>query len=201
MRTTTLKHLFLICILYFLYGCEDEKDYLFLVVNDSGIDFSNDLNYTQELNPYTYRNYYNGAGIGVADFDNDGLEDIYFSGNQVDNALYRNLGNLKFEKVESSPILNCTGSWSTGVSIVDINQDGLKDIYVCKAGPPEGPRRYNELFINNGNFEFTESAEKYGLRIKGFSIHATFFDFDKDGDLDCYLLNNSLRSVGGYNLQ
>ncbi len=193
-----------ILLLLTLYACQKEgdeqKDLLFKVKNDSGIDYRNDLSYTQELNPYTYRNYYNGAGIGVGDFDNDGLEDVYLSGNQVDNALYRNLGDLKFEKVDI-PLLSSTGSWSTGVSIVDINADGLMDIYVCKAGPPEGPNRANELFINLGDWQFEERAADYGLDIKGFSIQASFFDFDKDGDLDCYLLNNSLRSVGGYDLR
>ena len=183
-----------------LWSCQQDTELLLSVVSDSGVDFSNDLNYTQDLNPYTYRNYYNGAGVGIADFNNDGLDDIYFTGNQVDNRLYQNLGNLKFEDV-TSELIKCSGGWSTGVSLVDINQDGLMDIYVCKAGPPEGMRRYNELFINKGNFQFEEKAEEYGLRIKGFSIHASFFDFDLDGDLDCYLLNNSLRSVGGYVLR
>ena len=202
MKTAEIKDWFFVLFAILILGCQpSDSDYLFKTVSYSGIEFSNDLNYTQELNPYTYRNYYNGAGIGVADFDNDGLEDLYFSGNQVDNTIYKNLGGFQFEEIQISPVLKSKDSWSTGVSIVDINQDGLKDIYVCKAGPPDGPNRYNELFINQGDFKFIESAEKYGLKIKGFSIHASFFDFDRDGDLDCYLLNNSLRSVGGYDLR
>ena len=97
--------------------------------------------------------------------------------------------------------LNIPGVWTTGVSLVDINSDGLLDIYICKSGPPADFRRYNELFVNNGNLTFTEKAKEYGLDFEGLSVHAAFFDFDRDGDLDCYLLNNSLRSVGGYDLR
>lgn len=184
-----------------MMSCQDNGvPYIYSLKNDTGIDFNNELIYTQELNPYTYRNYYNGAGVGVGDLNNDGLEDIYFSGNQVDNRLYRNLGNLRFEEVQND-LISCADSWSTGVSIVDINADGLKDIYVCKAGPPEGPNRSNQLFINMGDFIFEDQSKAYGLDIKGFSIHASFFDFDRDGDLDCYLLNNSIRPVGGYDLR
>lgn len=182
-----------------LLSCTSKVDQYF-ALHEGQLDFNNELTYSNELNPYTYRNYYNGAGVGVGDFDNDGLDDIYFAGNQVDNKLYRNLGDLKFEEVTSS-LLSCAGSWSTGISVVDINADGLMDIYVCKAGPPEGPRRKNELFVNQGNWKFEEKSADYGLDIKGFSVHASFFDFDNDGDLDCYLLNNSIRPVGGYDLR
>ncbi len=181
-------------------SCTTKQDQLYTLVTESGITFNNELAYTNELNPYTYRNYYNGAGVGIGDFNNDGLDDIYFAGNQVDNQLYQNLGQLKFKNV-TSDLLTCHGSWSTGVSVVDINNDGWLDIYVCKSGPPNGPRRTNELFINKGNWIFEEQAASYGLDIKGFSVHASFFDFDRDGDLDCYLLNNSIRSVGGYDLR
>lgn len=185
-----------ICII----SCTSHEGQLFVLKESSGIEFNNELSYTNDLNPYTYRNYYNGAGVGVGDFNNDGLDDIYFTGNQVDNKLYKNIGGLKFEEV-TFPLISCAGAWSTGVSVLDINGDGLLDIYVCKAGPPEGPRRTNELFINQGDFKFEEKAAEYGLDIKGFSIHASFFDFDNDGDLDCYLLNNSIRSVGGHDLR
>lgn len=183
-----------------LLSCSSEVEPLFVLKKDSDLVFENRLTYSNDLNPYTYRNYYNGAGVGVGDFDHDGLDDIYFAGNQVDNKLFRNLGNFRFEDV-TTQLLTCAGSWSTGISIVDINSDGLMDIYVCKAGPPEGPRRKNELFVNQGNWNFEEKAAEYGLDIKGFSVHASFFDFDKDGDLDCYILNNSIRPVGGYDLR
>lgn len=159
------------------------------------------LEYTEQLNTYTYKNFYSGGGVGLGDFNNDGLIDIFFSGNLVPNKLYVNKGNLRFEDIsESSGVCN-KGVWTTGVSIADVNADGFLDIYLCKSGPPGGPRRYNELFINNGDLTFTDKAKEYGLAFEGLSTHASFFDFDKDGDLDCYMLNNSIRSVGGYDLR
>ncbi|MEL6135747.1 MAG: VCBS repeat-containing protein, partial [Bacteroidota bacterium] len=155
---------------------------------------------TKELNPYTYRNFYNGAGVGIGDFDNDGLQDLIFTGNQVDNKIYRNLGSLTFEDRTTVSGIAASGSWSTGVSVVDINGDGLQDVYICKAGPPNTPYRKNQLWINQGDFVFVDEASEYGLDFEGLSIHALFFDYDRDGDLDCYLLNNSLQSVGGFDI-
>ena len=175
---------------------------------DIGIDFRNDLTYTEALNPYTYRNFYNGGGVGVGDFDNDGLVDLYFTGNLVENRLYRNLGDFRFEDVTDRAGVGCPDSWSTGVAVVDINADGWQDIYVCKAGPPAGEQlagmtgvRHNELFINQGDWTFREASAEYGLDVVGLSVHAAFFDYDRDGDLDCYLLNNSTRATTGYDLQ
>ena len=172
-----------------------------LAADRTGIDFVNQLDYTEELNTYTFKNFYNGGGVGLGDFNKDGLLDIFFSGNLVPNKLYLNKGNFHFEDISESAGLNTRGVWTTGVSLVDINADGLLDIYLCKSGPPSNFRRYNELFINNGNLTFTERSKEYGLALEGLSVHAAFFDFDKDGDLDCYLLNNSIRSVGGYDLR
>jgi len=166
----------------------------------SGVIFSNDLSYTEDFNPYTYRNFCNGGGVAIGDINGDDLLDIYLAGNQVDNRLYLNKGNFEWEDITESAGVACRNVWSSGVSMIDINGDGLLDIYVCKAGKPGGERRYNELFINNGDLTFTESAKAYGLDIVGLSIHAAFFDYDKDGDLDCYILNNSIRSVGGFDL-
>jgi hypothetical protein len=168
--------------------------------SSTGITFENKLPYTEEFNTYTYRNFYNGGGVALGDINNDGLLDIYFTGNIVDNKLYLNKGNWKFEDITEKAGVACSNVWSTGATIVDINGDGFLDIYVCKAGKPGGENRHNELFINNGNLTFKESAKEYGLDIIGLSIHSAFFDYDKDGDLDCYLLNNSLRSVGGFDL-
>jgi len=165
------------------------------------IGFENKLEYTEEFNTYTYRNFYNGAGVGIGDFNNDGLPDIYFCGNQVGNKLYINKGNFVFEDVTEQAGVACAGSWSTGVSIADVNGDGWPDIYVCKSGKPGGPHRHNELFINNGDLTFTERAAEYGLDDMGLSNHAAFFDYDHDGDLDCYLLNNSFESVSEYDIK
>lgn len=167
----------------------------------SGINFVNQLDYTETVNTYTFKNFYNGGGVGLGDFNNDGLLDIFFTGNLVSNKLYINKGDLRFEDITESSMLSSAGTWSTGVSVVDINSDGWLDIYVCKSGPPGGKRRHNELFINQRNLSFKEESAKYGLDFVGLSTHAAFFDYDKDGDLDCYLLNNSIRSIGAYDLR
>ncbi|MDW8332049.1 MAG: VCBS repeat-containing protein, partial [Cyclobacteriaceae bacterium] len=127
--------------------------------------------------------------------------DIFLCGNQVSNRLYLNKGNLRFEDITEKAGLWSQGVWTTGVTMADINEDGWLDIYICKSGPPGGQRRHNELFINNGNLTFTEQSKQYGLDFTGLSVHATFFDYDLDGDLDCYLLNNSIRSVGQFDLR
>ena len=164
------------------------------------IDFINKVEYSEEFNTYTYRNFYNGAGVGLGDFNNDGFQDIYFCSNQTGNKLYLNRGNFVFEDITEKAGVSCSGSWSTGVSVADVNGDGLSDIYVCKSGRPEGSNRSNELFINNGNLTFTEKAREYGLDNFGLSNHAAFFDYDRDGDLDCYLLNNSFQSVTTFDM-
>jgi len=166
----------------------------------TGIHFRNDVEYSEEFNTYTYRNFYNGAGVGLGDFNRDGLTDIYFCGNIVDNKLYINQGNFQFEDVTQNAGVACEGVWSTGVSIADVNGDGWLDIYVCKSGIPDTPNRNNQLFINNGDLTFTEKAEVYGINDMGLSTHASFFDYDRDGDLDCYLLNNSFQSVTEFDL-
>jgi hypothetical protein len=165
------------------------------------IAFLNQVEYTEEYNTYTYRNFYNGAGVGLGDFNNDGLIDIYFCGNIVDNKLYINRGDFVFEDVTEHAGVACPGVWSTGVSIADINGDGWLDIYVCKSGDPSTPNRCNELFINNGDLTFSEKAAEYGIADLGLSTHASFFDYDRDGDLDCYLLNNSFQSVTEFDIR
>jgi len=187
-----------------LWGCSEKaEETLFTAVSteQSGVLFSNDLKYTEDYNPYTYRNFYNGGGVALGDINNDGLLDIYFSGNLVPNKLYLNKGNFQFEDITAQAGVACEDVWSSGVNFVDINGDGLLDIYVCKAGKPEGENRHNELFINQGDLTFVEQSEAYGLNITGLSIQSAFFDYDLDGDLDCYLLNNSLRSVGGFDMK
>lgn len=166
----------------------------------TGIDFQNILYYTEEFNPYTYRNFFNGGGVALGDINNDGLLDIYFTGNLVDNALYLNKGNWKFENIAESAGVLCKNNWSTGATFVDINNDGFLDLYVAKSGKPGGENRNNELFINQGDLTFVESSSEYGLDIEGLSVHSSFFDYDGDLDLDAYVLNNSIRSVGTYDL-
>ena len=187
-----------------LVGCQPSATHsLFTLIpsEQSGIRFINQLEHTDEFNMYTYRNFYNGGGVGIGDINNDSLPDLFFCGNLVDNRLYLNKGHLEFEDITDRAGVASTNIWSAGVSFADVNGDGWLDIYVCKSGRPGGERRHNELFINNGDLTFREEAHDYGLADEGFSSHAAFFDYDKDGDLDCYLLNNSFRSVGGYDMQ
>ena len=179
---------------------EEHRLFTPLSAEISGIDFQNDLDYTEQLNPYTFKNFYNGGGVAIGDLNNDGLAEIFFCGNQVSNKLYLNKGRLEFEDITDNAKLNSEGSWSTGVSMIDINADGFLDIYVCKSGPPGGENRHNQLYINNGDLTFSEQAAAYGLDIVGLSVHTAFFDYDRDGDLDCYLLNNSITSIGAFEL-
>ena len=191
-------------LLFLLISCstkEEQKKTLF-VLNDSdnGMSFENALIYDEAFNPYVYRNFYNGGGVAIGDVNNDGLEDIYFTGNMVDNKLFLNKGNWKFEDITAKAGVSCSNVWSSGAIFADINGDGLLDLYVCKAGKPGGENRHNELFINNGDLTFTECSRQFGLNITGLSVHAAFFDYDKDGDLDAYLLNNSIKSIGAFDL-
>lgn len=160
---------------------------------NSGIDFINALedDPLSDKNVLSYPHYFNGAGVGVGDFNNDGLQDIFFAGNEVPNAIYINKGEMKFEKLGTEAGINTNKVWAAGVSIVDINNDGYKDIYVCQQGPYEESERKNLFYINNGDLSFTEKAEEMGLADGNYSTQACFIDFDKDGDLDCYVMNES----------
>ena len=183
-----------------LISCSEKEIKLFEEISpkESGIDFENNLFFKQDFNIFTYRNYYNGGGVGLGDINNDGLLDIYFTSNLNQNKLYLNKGNFQFEDITETAKVGGTKSWSTGVSIVDINSDGFLDIYVSNSGDIRGDNKQNELFINNGDLTFTEKAKDFGLDDRGYSTHAAFFDYDKDGDLDCYLLNNSYK--GGFRI-
>ncbi|MGK7370618.1 MAG: FG-GAP repeat domain-containing protein, partial [Candidatus Halalkalibacterium sp. M3_1C_030] len=187
---------------WFMVSCQSDSvtDSLFqeLSSDETGIDFSNDLSFSQEFNIYRYRNFYNGGGVGIGDFNNDGLADLYFTSNMQDNKLYLNEGDLQFTDITAKAGVAGQRAWSTGVSVVDINGDGYMDIYVCNSGIVEGDDKRNELFINNGDSTFTESASEYGLDDPALSIHASFFDYDQDGDLDMYLVNNSFRAIGSF---
>ncbi|MCI5080285.1 MAG: VCBS repeat-containing protein, partial [Saprospiraceae bacterium] len=152
-----------------------------------------------------YRNFYNGGGVALGDINNDGLVDIYMVSNQSPNKLYLNKGDLQFEDVTAQAGVGGERSWSTGVTFVDINNDGWLDIYVCNSGDIKGDNKENELFINQGatadGLKFEEKAAEFNLNDKGYSTHAAFFDYDKDGDLDAYILNNSYQAIGSFNLR
>ncbi len=179
-----------------LWAQHNQPLFTLLKSETTGITFENTLVDTKEHNILIYSNYYGGAGVGVGDFDNDGLQDIFFAGNLVDDRLYRNLGNMKFEEVTEKAGISEHDGWSSGVIIADVNNDGWLDIYVTRELYDNQPeRRRNKLYINNGSSNsnkfptFTESAEAYGLADSARSRHATFLDFDKDGDLDLFVLN------------
>ncbi len=158
---------------------------------DSGIDFNNQLTETVDHHIGIYDYFYNGGGVAIGDLDNDGLDDVVMSGNLVADRLYKNMGGLTFEE-RKNEIANKTDTWSNGVQLVDINGDGMLDIYVCKGGFPavyESAR--NQLFINEGDWRFSEQAAKYGIDDPALSTNASFFDMDNDGDLDLFVLNHS----------
>jgi enediyne biosynthesis protein E4 len=167
----------------------------------SGLNFSNTLkeNVATLENLFDYDYFYNGAGVGVADLNNDGLLDIVFTANQVQNKIFLNLGNLKFKDITKTANINSGKHWSNGVTFADVNNDGWLDIYISQGGPKKALQRKNLLFINNKDLTFTESATKYGLADTGISTQSAFFDYDNDGDLDCVVMNeNSLYGVDPY---
>ncbi|MEL6534694.1 MAG: VCBS repeat-containing protein, partial [Bacteroidota bacterium] len=189
----------------FLAACQSgppEVDTLFSRMPDdyTGVVFANTLTLDESFDVFRYRNYYNGGGVALGDVNNDGLTDIYLTANMLPNRLFINRGNWQFEDVTESAGVEGTKTWSTGVSMADVNGDGWLDIYVCNSGNPEGGDKENELFINQQDGTFLEQASKYGLDDGGFSTHAVFFDYDLDNDLDCYILNNSFRPVNEFGL-
>lgn len=192
---------YLIALTIVFAGCQnDTTKGLFESVTDSGIDFENKVTNSEDFNIFNYRNFYNGGGVGIGDINNDGLPDVYMTSNMGENKLYLNKGNFKFEDITEKAGVAEAGKWSTGVVIVDINYDGLLDIYVCNAGIDKRIKNQgNSLYINNGNLTFTEKAKEYGLDEDGYTTHAAFFDYDLDGDLDCYILNNSFIPVNTLN--
>lgn len=190
--------------LLLLVGCQkDNKLFTELGVSHTHIDFKNTLIEDEENNVLNYEYFYNGGGVAAADFNNDGLIDLYFTANQTSDKLYLNKGQLQFEDItEKAGISHKGGEWKTGVSVVDINQDGWVDIYVCLSNNEANPElRKNKLYINNRDLTFTESAESYGLAIPSFTTMAGFVDFDRDGDLDCYLLNHNVEDFNRFDTE
>lgn len=165
-----------------------------LPAEETGVSFQNQLTSTPENNILEYLYFYNGGGVAAGDINGDGLVDLYFTGNQVSNKLYLNKGNFKFEDITESAGIGGDGGWSTGATMADVNGDGLLDIYVCQVGELPGIDGKNKLYLNLGKGKFRESAAEYGIDFKGFSTHSVFFDYDRDGDLDLYLLNHNIKS-------
>lgn len=191
-----IKTYYYVFLFLVLVGCDFNNEAIFKnpTPKDTGIDFVNTLKETNDLNILDYLYFYNGGGIAIGDINNDGLIDIYFSGNQVKNKLYLNKDNLKFEDITDKAGVGGHSSWNTGTVMGDVNGDGLLDIYVCAVVGINGFQGANELFINNGNQTFTESAASYGLDYDTFSSSAAFLDYDLDGDLDIYLLNHAIHT-------
>ncbi len=159
----------------------------------TNVHFSNDLIESEEVNFYRYEYLYNGGGVGIGDINNDGLSDLFFTGTIAKDRLYLNLGNMKFEDITVSAGISHNNGLKTGVSMVDINADGFLDIYICRSGWFDNPaERANLLYINQGDNTFEEQAQDYGLAETGNTVQAGFFDYDKDGDLDCFMANHPL---------
>ncbi len=167
-------------------------NYTALDQNETGVDFVNKIEETVSRSQLTYDYFYNGGGVAIADFDNDGMSDLFFTGNDSPNKIYKNLGNMKFKDMTASALPK-VNRWSQGVTTVDINDDGYMDIYICNSGPDDtGDKLENQLLINKGNFTFVDEAKSYGVNSNHQSVQADFIDFDKDGDLDLWVNNHGL---------
>ncbi|MBT8289800.1 MAG: VCBS repeat-containing protein, partial [Muriicola sp.] len=191
-----IKKAVLYSLVVIMFGCNRNGGDLFKnpQEGETGISFSNSLTETDDLNILDYLYFYNGGGVAIGDVNGDDLPDIFFSGNQVKNKLYLNKGDLTFEDISDNAGIGGNSSWNTGAVMGDINGDGLLDIYVCAVVGINGFNGYNELYINNGDLTFTESAAEYGLDFDTFSSNAAFLDYDLDGDLDIYLLNHAVHT-------
>ncbi len=190
------KYIVYISVFLMFFGCkkDDEKLFTILPSKDSNIEFSNTLRDTVGQNILDYLYYYNGGGVAIGDINNDELPDIFFTSNQNKNKLYLNQGHLKFEDISEKSNIEGGNDWSTGVSMGDVNGDGLLDIYVCAVVGVNGFSGKNELFINKGDLTFEEQGAQYGLDFDNYSSSAAFFDYDLDGDLDMYLLNHAIHT-------
>ena len=206
MRGTVIRYL--LVYLVTVSACQssvEKKPAMFEILDSSktGLVFSNKLKPTATFNMFKYMYFYNGAGVGAGDFNNDGLMDLFMSANQGDDKLYLNKGNLSFADVTAEAKIPQDDGWSTGVSVVDINNDGLLDIYICRVGQYETLHGHNQLLIckginKNGVPFYEDEAKQYGLDFSGFSTQAVFVDYDMDGDLDCFLLNHSVHHNGSF---
>ena len=184
-----------------LTSCSTQNEgevFKILKADETGISFSNNLNETDDLNILDYLYFYNGGGVAIGDINNDSLPDIFFSANQTGNQLYLNKGNMSFENITDKAGVSGNSSWNTGAVMGDVNGDGLLDIYVCAVVGLNGFNGHNELYINQGNGVFKESAAEFGLDYDSYSSNAAFLDYDLDGDLDMYLLNHAVHTQETY---
>src|SRR5207302_6673775 len=195
----------LVVSLVLFAGCRQQQKtpplFRLLTPDQTGVRFANTITTTESENVQTDVYVYNGAGVAIGDIDNDGLPDLFVSGNMVSSRLYLNKGNMRFDDITQAAGVG-TKRWATGATMVDINNDGYLDIYVSVSGPEwsNGADRANLLFLNNGNRTFTEAAAKYGIADTGFTTHAAFLDYNGDGCLDLFLLNNSPRDFSRGNV-
>lgn len=201
-----MRFVSVIMLFAFLFSCENAKDgyskkWRFALVspNYSNIHFNNRIQESASFNVLQYGYLYNGGGVAIGDIDNDGLDDIYFSSNMASNRLYKNLGNLTFKDITESAGVAANDAWNTGVSMADVNNDGFLDIYVCRSADAYPENRKNLLFINDKKSGFIEMAAAWGIDDAAYSTQAAFFDYDKDGDLDLFLLNHSVQQFAGFN--
>lgn len=197
-----LNTLFLLILLLFVFtSCnETNEDHQFTLLsqNDTKINFKNTIKETKQFNIFEYGYLYNGGGVSIGDLNNDDLPDIYFTGNMVGSHLYINKGDFEFEEIAVNAGVFASGLWNTGTTMADVNADGFLDIYVCRSAAKDPEKRKNLLFINNGDLTFTEKAKEYGIDDSGYSTQGAFFDYDKDGDLDLYVLNHSTQEYAGF---